>query len=86
MRKLLYLSVASLLMFACSSEDSVPLENNDGKITFEISTSNAMNDGMTRTPVYSQDASEKAAAVKVDALMNDGSGNYTYQKTYAIAW
>lgn len=84
MRKLLYLSVASLLMFACSNEDSVPLENNDGKITFEISTSNAMDDGMTRTPVYSQDASQNIATVNVYAFKNDGSGNYTYQKTYAI--
>lgn len=86
MRKLLFLSVASLLMFACSKEDSVPLDNNDGKITFEISASDQMSDGLSRTPVYSQDATQNISNVNVYAFKNDGNGNYTYQKTYTIPW
>lgn len=85
MRKLMFLSVASLLMFAsCSKDDAVPVDNNDGKITFEISTVNQLSDGTTRTPVYSQDATQQVTQVNVYAFMNDGTGNYLYKKTYNI--
>lgn len=84
MKKSMFIVLASTLMFACSQEENTPLENNNGKITFEISTVNKLNDGMTRSAVYSQDATHQIASVDVYAFKNDGNGNYMYKKTYNI--
>lgn len=86
MKKLMFFALASAFMFACSDDDSVPnnsQEGTNGTLTFEISAVNDLNTGVTRGPVYSQAPDQHVTRVSVYAFKSDGS-QYLYTKTYDI--
>lgn len=82
----MYLFAASMFMFACSeSDDAVPqAPESNAAITFDLSAVSKA-EGNTRTPVYSQEASQHVTRVTIYAFKNDGSGNYMYQQQYTPA-
>lgn len=87
MKKLMFLALASMFMFACSNEDeSTPQVNNEeGKIVFELATvNNLTNGGVTRGPVYSQEATQHVTRVSVYAFKQSGA-DYLYVKTFDIS-
>lgn len=87
MKKFMFLAVASALMFACSNDDvpSPGETNEEGAIVFELSAVNNLSNGMsTRTPVYSQEATQQVTRVSVYAFMSNGT-DYLYTKTYDIS-
>ena len=87
MKKWMFFVAASMFAFAaCSDEDDstqpVPME---GHVTFEISAVNELDDGTTRTPLYSQEASQHVTRVSVYAFRYiSASSNYLYQNTYTV--
>lgn len=86
MKKLMFLALASLFVFACSKDDeSVPDSGvKKGYVTFDISAVNKLSDGITtRGPIYSQAPVQHVTNVKVYAFENTGSA-YTHVKTYDI--
>lgn len=87
MRNLLYLSMSCLLMFAsCSKDDEeVPGGNSENaQLTFELAAVNELSTGgVTRAPLYSQEAVQNVTDVKVYAFKNNGT-DYVYQATYDI--
>lgn len=88
MKKIMFLAFASMVMFACSNDDEsspqVPVD--DGGITFELAAVNQMSDGLSRAPVYSQEAVQHVTNVNVYAFQKiSPSADYTYVKTYPIA-
>ena len=84
MKHILFLAIASMVMFACSNDDVAPLpkEEDNGAVTFEVQAINKPSN--TRRPFYSQDTTQAITRVNVYAFKNDGSGNYLYQKTFTI--
>lgn len=87
MKKLLFLAMASALMFACSeSDDSLPVDNGlqKGQVVFDISAVNDLNHGTTRGNIYSQEATQHVTNVMVYAFMNNGS-DYVYTRSYTIS-
>lgn len=86
MKKLIFLSMASLFMFACSDNEDSPTGGTDGpqgNVTFEIAAVANLNNGFTRGNVYSQEATQHVTRVSVYAFQNTGS-DYVYAKTYEI--
>ena len=91
MKKWMFFIAASMFAFAfasCSDEDdstqSVVPEK--GLVTFEISTVNELSDGITRAPLYSQEASQHVTRVSVYAFRYvSASSAYLYEKTYTVA-
>lgn len=87
MKKWMFFVAASMFAFAaCSDEDDstqcVPAE---GYVTFEISAVNEMDGGDTRTPLYSQEASQHVTRVSVYAFRQAAAGSdYLYLKTYTV--
>ena len=87
MKKWMFFVAASMFAFAaCSDEDDstqpVPME---GHVTFEISAVNELDDGTTRTPLYSQEDSQHVTRVSVYAFRYiSASSNYLYQNTYTV--
>lgn len=83
MKNILFLAIASMVMFACSNDDgaSLPKEEDNGEIVFEVQ---AISKPDTRRPFYSQDTVQAVTRVNVYAFKNDGSGNYIYQQTIPI--
>lgn len=86
MKKLMFFALASAFMFACSDDDSVPnnaQEGANGTLTFEISAVNDLNTGVTRGPVYSQAPDQHVARVSVYVFQENNS-QYLNTKTYEI--
>ncbi|MDD6210574.1 MAG: hypothetical protein PUB21_08225 [Bacteroidales bacterium] len=86
MRKLMFFAIAAMLMTACTKDEELPSAggNENGALTFEISTVNKLSDGMTgRSSIYSQEATQHVTNVNVYVFKNN-AGNYTYVKTYNI--
>lgn len=85
MKKLMFLVATSALLFACSeSDDPVPVAQENG-VTFEISAVNDMKDGSaTRTPIYSQEATQHVTQVMVHAFKSNGT-DYLYSKSFTIS-
>lgn len=83
MKNILFLALASMVMFACSNNDGAPLpkEEDSGEIVFEVQTISQPN---TRRPFYSQDTTQAVTRVNVYVFKNDGSNNYIYQQTIPI--
>lgn len=83
MKNILFLALASIVMFACSNNDGTPLpkEEQNGEIVFEVQ---AISQPSTRRPFYSQDTVQTVTRVNVYAFKNDGTGNYIYQQTIPI--
>lgn len=88
MKKLVFLAMASALLFSCSNNDD-PLPNEEGQkggVTFEVSAVNGLTDGMGgRGALYSQEAVQNITNVQVHAFLSNGSGNFLYKKTYDIS-
>lgn len=88
MKKLFFLSVASLLLFSCSKDDGAPAPTGtDGQIVFTISAVNKLNShsDFSRSAVYSPEAVQHVTNVNVYAFKSDGSGNFLYTRVYAIS-
>lgn len=85
MKHILFLAIASMVMFACSNDDVAPLpkEEDSSAVVFELQA--ISKDNNTRRPFYSQDTTQAITRVNVYAFKNDGSGNYLYQKTFTIS-
>lgn len=85
MKSFIFLSAASLLMFAaCSNEDEPVAGHEEGSISFEIAAVNELQDGMnTRGAIYSQEAAQSVTDVNVYAFKNNGT-DYVYQATFNI--
>lgn len=87
MKKFMFLVLASAFMFACSdNEDPAPNVDNgipEGSVAFDISAVNSLEDGMSRSGIYSQEATQHVTNVVVYAFAKSGS-DYTYTKTYTI--
>lgn len=86
MKYLMLLAVTSLLMFSCSKDEDIKSDGsaNDGKVYFELSAVNKLNDGLgTKAPVYSQEASQHVTRVTVYAFAMQGS-DYVFTKSYDI--
>lgn len=87
MKKLMFFALASAFIFACSDNDSVPNDNQEGTngaLIFEISAVNDLNTSVTRGPVYSQAPDQHVTRVSVYAFKNNDS-QYLYTKTYDIS-
>lgn len=86
MKKLMYLVAMSALLFACSdNDDPSPATESEAGVTFEISAVNGMQNGISRAPVYSQDATQHVTRVSVYTFLYDsGSSNYVYNRTFDI--
>lgn len=82
----MFLLAASTVLFACSeSDDSVPpVVEPTAALTFDISAVSKL-EGGTRSPVYSQEASQKVTQVAIHAFKNDGTGSYKFKKTYNVS-
>lgn len=86
--KNLALSIAAGMFILASCSDKanldVPSVPCDGTVTFEIS---AVNEPSTsRTPLYSQEATQHVTRVSIYAfLLNPATSSYVYQKTYQLA-
>lgn len=90
MKKWMFFAAASLFVFAaCSNEDNpvVQPESENGRVTFELSAVDKLSDGIsTRTPVYSQEASQHVTNVSIYAFqLQTGGSAYTYVKTYTVS-
>lgn len=82
----MFLFAASMAMLAsCSdSDDSVPpVVEPNAALTFELSAVSELQ-GATRSPVYSQAASQQVTRVSIHAFKNDGTGSYKFKKTYNV--
>ena len=55
----------------------------EGSVAFDISAVNSLEDGMSRSGIYSQEATQHVTNVVVYAFAKSGS-DYTYTKTYTI--
>lgn len=87
MKKFMLLAMMSAFMYACSdNEDPAPAGNDaKGNVTFEVSTVNEMKDGVnTRSPLYSQEATQHVTRVVVYAFVNNNT-DYVYSKTFTIS-
>lgn len=89
MKKLLFLVMASALMFACSQSDEPEpaVDNNvpDGSVIFDVSAVNNLNIGnAARGNIYSQEATQHVTNVMIHAFMNNGS-DYVYSRSYTIS-
>lgn len=89
MKKWMFFVVASMFVFAaCSDEDepAVQSEPEEGTVTFELSAVNKLSDGIsTRTPVYSQEASQHVTRVSIYAFQFvSASSSYLHYKTYSV--
>lgn len=85
MKKFLLLAMAGFMMSACSNDDT-PAPNpgtQQGKISFEISAVEDINNGATKSPVYSQEAVQHVTDVKVYAFKQTGA-DFLYVKTYDV--
>lgn len=84
MKNILFLAIASMVMFACSKDDVAPLpkEEDNGAVVFELQ---AINSPVTRRPFYSQDTVQTITRVNVYAFKNNGSGSYLYEKMFTIS-
>lgn len=89
MKKWMFMIVASMLVLsACSNdEDAAPQVNNEnGAVTFELSAVNKLSDGITRAPVYSQEASQHVTNVSIYVFLFDsGSSTYKYNTTFTVS-
>lgn len=87
MKKLVFLMMASALLYACSNNDD-PLpdaENQDGSVTFELATVNELTNGMNaRADLYSQEATQHITRVQVHAFLKGADDQYAFAKTYDI--
>lgn len=86
MKKVLWLAVASMFMFACSNDkenSNVPDQSQDQ--IFELSAVNEAVDGtVTKTrPLYSQEAIQEVENVNIYVFQKNGS-DYTYLSTFAV--
>lgn len=87
MKKIVFLMMASALLCACSNnDDSLPKEDDlNGSATFELSAVNELSNGMNaRANLYSQEGTQHITRVNVHAFKDNGSGQYTFAKTYEI--
>ena len=85
MKKWMFFVAASLSVFAaCSNEDDLTVQPQpeDGSVTFELSAVNKLSGGIsTRTPVYSQEASQHVTRVSIYAFQfASASSSYLYYK------
>ncbi|MCR9011214.1 FimB/Mfa2 family fimbrial subunit [Gabonibacter chumensis] len=88
MKKWYFMTLASILMLACSKNESEgPRDISQGNIVFELATVNQSENGIkakTR-PLYSQEAVQEVERVFIYAFKNNGT-NYVYDTTYTTAW
>lgn len=82
--RILFSIFASILLFACSSDDQSSTENDAPKgLEFEIKAATQLQT-KAGSPVYSQDATQSVTRVSVLAFRSDGT-NFLYVKTYDIS-
>lgn len=87
MKKLMFFAVASMFLFACSGDDekTPEIDNGNAQITFELTTSSKQDNGaVTRSPIFSQEATNHVTQVNVYAFKSNGT-DYMYVKTFNIS-
>lgn len=80
------MTVASLMLFACSNDEKFPSDNGkpeDGKVIFEINAINQMDQGVGKKALYSQAATHEVEKVTIFAFVNTNS-NYVYTQTFVV--
>lgn len=83
MKKLFFLAAAASVVFACSKSDQPPSDESGG-VVFEVSAANRLDDGITKTPVYSQEAVQHVTRVTIYAFKASGS-DYLFAKSYSVS-